>query len=104
MNEYTEIKAALAPILDRAGLEQSEEKLQPDVFGSAYSEYKGKGLLYRIIWDGRDGCGYIQHFKEKEWVKLKVSVPEGSHNAFAEAITRMRIVLIEHIALEKLNA
>lgn len=59
MSEYNQIKSVLSPILEKAGLELSEENIQPDVFGSAYSEYKGKGLAYRIIWDGRDGCGYV---------------------------------------------
>lgn len=102
MNEYHKIKAALIKTLERAGLSQSNEELLPDVFGSAHSEFLGKDLAYRIVWDGRDGCGYIQAFEKGAWVNLKASAPESEHNAFESALVRMRISLIEHIALQKL--
>lgn len=104
MSEYQEMKSILAPVLEKAGLKQSEENIQPDVFGSAYSEYFGKGLAYRIVWDGKDGFGYIKSRKENEWLDLKLSTLVGNHNAFGAAITKMRIVLAEHIALAKLLA
>lgn len=104
MTEYEEIKSVLIPVLEKAGLSPKEENIQPDVFGSAYFEFYGKGLYYRIVWDGKDGCGYIQVQQNDGWINLKASAPEGEHNAFGSALTRMRIALIEHIALAKLNA
>ena len=44
MSEYYEIKTMLGPILEKAGLDQSEENMQLDEYGSAFSEYTGKGL------------------------------------------------------------
>ena len=103
MNEYQQIKAALSKTLERAGLSLSDEELHPDVFGSAHSEYLGNGLAYRLIWDGKDGCGYIQSLEKGAWVNLKAFAPESEHNAFESALVRMRISLVEHIALSKID-
>ncbi len=103
MTEYEQIKSALAPVLEKGGIMQIEEELEPDVFGSAYSVFSGKGLSYRIIWDGKDGCGYIQVSENDCWVNLKASAPETNHGAFESALIRMRIALVEHKALKKLN-
>ena len=104
MSEYDQIKSVLAPILENSGIKQIEENLEPDFFGSAYSVFSGKGLLYRILWDGKDVCGYIQSSENNNWVNLRSSSPESNHNAFESALLRMRIALIEHKALKKLNA
>ena len=103
MSEYQKIKAALIESLENAGLSQSDEKLHPDVFGSAYSEFLGKGLAYRIVWDGKEGCGYIQSLEKGDWVNLKAFAPETEHAAFEAALVRMRIMLVEHVALAKIN-
>ena len=104
MTEYEKIKSTLVPVLDNGGIIQVEESLGPDVFGSAYSVFSGKGLSYRIVWDGKDGCGYIQSLENNDWINLNASSPESSHNAFEASLVRMRIALIEHKALKKLNA
>lgn len=103
MNEYYEIKAALIQSLEKAGLSQAEEKISPEVFSSAYAVFSGKNLNYRIVWDGKDGCGYIQSLEKEGWVNLKSTAPRSEHAAFEAAIFRMRIALVEHIALAKLN-
>ena len=104
MAEYEELKAVAVPILERAGLSLAVEEKHPDVFGSAYCEYKGKGLHYRVIWDGKDGCGYIQSMTKQGWQDLDDTVAEGEQNAFESALLRVRIQLIEHIALAKIRA
>ena len=104
MNEYEQIKNELAPILASSGLELIKEEMEQDAFGSAYSVYSGRGLTYRILWDGKDGCGYIQSLMKNNWINLKATAPEISHNAFGSALFRMRLALIEHKALAQLNA
>lgn len=89
MTEHEKIKSVLAPVLEKGGIKQIEEKLEPDVFGASYLIFSGKGLSYRIIWNGRDGCGYIQSSEKEGWVKLDVSAPEARHNAFESALIRM---------------
>ncbi len=105
MTEYRKIRDALSPTFERFGLHELEENLEPDVYGSAFSVFSNKTLKYRIVWDGKDGCGFIEHEKKGSvWEKLNVSAPEGTQNAFDSALLRMRISLAEHIALQKINA
>ena len=104
MTEYEEIKNSLSPTFERFGLMLEQEENHPDEFGSAFSIYSGNGLKYRILWDGKDGCGYIQNHKSGEWVTLSVNAPESDTAAFKDAVLRMRIALSEHIAMAKLNA
>ncbi len=102
MAEYEQLKAVTTPLLKSAGLSIVAEEKHPDVFGSAYCEYKGKGLHYRIIWDGKDGCGYVQRMTEQGWRNLNTTIPEAGHNAFSSALTKIRIELVEQIALERI--
>lgn len=103
MTEYEKIKLELVPSLEKFGLVLENEEHHPDVFGSSFSVYSGKGLNYRIIWDGKDGCGYIQSYQGNDWVDLCANAPEADETSFFNAVLRMRIALVEHIALAKLN-
>ncbi len=103
MAEYNQIKNELLPTLNKFGITQEKEDLNPDYYGSSYSIYSGHGLSYKISWHGQDGCGYI-HFKEEgDWVELETSAPEAKASDFKNTIMQMRIALAEHIALKKLK-
>jgi hypothetical protein len=104
MTAYEKIKNELVPLLERSGLAMVKEESHPETFGSAFSEYSGRGLSYRIVWDGRDGRGYIQWLEAGVWNDLKVSAPLADDDDFSSALMRMRIELIEHTALRLLNA
>lgn len=104
MTEYEEIKSVVAPIFKRAGLILTSEEIRPDVFGSAYCEYKGKGMHYRVIWDGKDGCGYIQSMTIQGWQDIDAKVPEASRKEMESALLIVRIKLVEHLALTKIGA
>jgi len=105
MSEYKKIIGALTPTFERFGLDRVDEELHPDVFGSAYSIFSNKILSYRVIWDGKDGAGYVQYGdKEKGWDNLNSSAPEAAQDGFENSMLRIRVELAEHIALRKLNA
>ena len=104
MTEYEEIKSGLAPTFEKFGLIMEQEEFHPNAFGSAYSVFSGSGLKYRVVWDGKDGCGYVQIFENNDWVDLNANAPESEGPEFKNAVLRMRISLSEHIALAKLNA
>lgn len=104
MIEYEELKSVVSPVFKRAGLILIVEEKHPEVFGSAYCEYKGKGLHYRVIWDGKDGCGYIQSMTKQGWQDLDATVPEGTQKELESALMIVRIKLVEHIALAKIRA
>jgi len=97
MHEYYLIKQALVPILNSAGFEESVEELRPDVFGSAYSVFVRNDTKLRIIWDGKDGWGYIQEHKDAEWIDLPVFVKEGTEASFAEELALLQERLKEII-------
>ncbi|MEX0739049.1 MAG: hypothetical protein WD071_06890 [Pseudohongiella sp.] len=104
MTEYDRMKSVLVPILEGWGFRQVEERLEPDVFGSAYTQFSSGGLSYRIVWDGKDGCGYIQSYDDGEWVNLKASAPEARPNEFEEFLAQMSAVLTEHKAMGRPHA
>lgn len=57
MNEFATIKSKVCA----AGLELLSEELHPDDFGSALALFRGKNdRNFRLVWDGKDGCGFLQ--------------------------------------------
>ncbi len=105
MHEYDQIKMELVQVFDNFKLSMIEEEYHPDSFGSAYSTYTDRQkCTYRIIWDGKDGAGYVQTREETSWTDICPSIPESSTSNFWNALTIARIKLAEHIALTKLNA
>ncbi len=70
MREYYKIKDALIPVFEAARVSEVKEALQPDVFGSAYSEFEGKRGKFRLIWDGKDGWGLVQQQTKSGWEDL----------------------------------
>jgi len=103
MTEYNEIKTALSRTFEKYGLKLVEENDHPDDYGSIYSIFSNRIMSYRILWDEKDGCGYLQVKSKDQWLNLKAVAPEGEQVAFSSAVTSMRIKLIEHIALSRLN-
>lgn len=74
MHPYTILKK----ILEAAGAKESAEDLRPDVFGSYVATYDNDGILLRLVWDGRDGWGYIQRrHAGDDWVDASEYLTEG---------------------------
>ena|SRR5450631_229870 len=44
-----------------------DENLQPDVFGSAWAVYRLRTTTLRLVWDGKDGLGYLQCDRNGAW-------------------------------------
>ncbi len=82
MHEYYKIKNALIPVFEAAGVSEVTEELQPDVFGSAYSEFEGKQGKFRVIWDGKDGCGLVQKQTKSGWEDLPNFVKKSEAGDF----------------------
>ena len=58
-----------------------EEKLYPDSFDSAFGDFTAKdGSTFRLVWDGTDGCGYLQSMTaDKLWKDLSPLVMDVSN-------------------------
>lgn len=97
MHEYFRLKTVLLPVLERVGFRESNELLQPDVFGSAWSEFALGTRLFRLVWDGKDGFGFLQIRKGDVWDDIPVYVPEGTEEEFilrtAELVRYHRTVI-----------
>ncbi|PYS70653.1 MAG: hypothetical protein DMF69_12870 [Acidobacteria bacterium] len=60
MHPYANLKELLRPLIEKLGYREVYEEICPDAFGSAYSIFRSDRGKLRIIWDGKDGWGYVQ--------------------------------------------
>jgi hypothetical protein len=76
MTEYETLRNALQNL----GAVLVDEKLYPDSFDSAYGDFSAKdGSTFRLVWDGTQGCGYLQSMTtEKLWKDLSPMVLDVS--------------------------
>ena len=76
MTEYE----ILRNTVQNLGAVLTEEKLYPDSFDSAYGDFTAKdGSTFRLVWDGTQGCGYLQSMtSEKLWKDLSPMVLDVS--------------------------
>ncbi|MBK6724921.1 MAG: hypothetical protein KBF52_14970 [Pyrinomonadaceae bacterium] len=77
------MKNIAEPILTKSGYQQVSEEYRPDVFGSAYSDFKFGAKKVRLIWDGKDGWGYAQIYLRSaanqpgDWQDIDCFLTEG---------------------------
>jgi hypothetical protein len=57
----------LKSILEQLGITPYKEELHPNAFESAYSVYKVSGEELRLVWDGKDGVGFLEHGAGQHW-------------------------------------
>ncbi len=75
MHPYTIIKNEVVAALDNSWA-VTEEESHPDNFGSLYCVLTNGRASIRLVWDGRDGWGYAQEMKSKEWCDLPIFLTE----------------------------
>lgn len=74
MHPYTMLK----DLLRETGAELTSEDLHHDVFGSFTATYTNQGSPIRLIWDGKDGWGFVQqHVPGGGWVDASDFLTEG---------------------------
>lgn len=75
MHEYS----TLRELVKGTGAILIEEQLSPDVFGSAYAVFScGNDGRFRLVWDGKDGCGFLQGSAAgSQWEAVGPVIPEG---------------------------
>lgn len=56
MYEYTVLRSAV----ENLGAICVEEHLHPESFGSAYCRFKHGDNEFRLVWDGKEGYGFLQ--------------------------------------------
>jgi len=53
----------LKEVLDGLGAVLTSEDLRPDVFGSYVATYANGKHQIRLVWDGKDGWGFVQQLR-----------------------------------------
>lgn len=69
----------LQAIVEESGARLSEEDLRPDHFGSYWSIYVHGENRARLVWDGKEGWGFLQRFSEpnRQWEQVAPLVTES---------------------------
>lgn len=68
----------LQEIIVNAGGKLVEENFDADVFGSYWAIYMGNSTALRLVWDGKDGWGFVQSPKALNlWTDVEPIVVEG---------------------------
>jgi hypothetical protein len=68
----------LKEFLGEMGAELISEDLRPDDFGSYIASYANRDSPIRLVWDGKDGCGFVQQYRSGEgWVDATDFLTEG---------------------------
>jgi hypothetical protein len=79
---YFTVKERVALIASRCGYQETEEHLQPDHFGSAYSIFQKDTKKLRYIWDGKDGWAVAQtEAPRKQWDDIPIYLTEADIEA-----------------------
>ena len=76
MTEYETLRQAVQNL----GAIMAEEKRYPESFNSAFCDFTAKdGSMFRLVWDGTQGCGYLQSMTaDKLWKDLAPMVMDVS--------------------------
>ena len=73
MHPYTMLKKVLREL----GAEPASEDLRPDVFGSYMATYANGDSPIRLVWDGKDGWGFVQQHRGGSWADVTDYLTEG---------------------------
>jgi hypothetical protein len=74
MHPYSMLK----DLLGEMGAELTSEDLRPDVFGSYVATYANRGRPIRLVWDGKEGWGFVQqHRSGDDWDDATDFLTEG---------------------------
>ena len=90
MHEYSVIRDAIQNL----GASVTDEYLHPEHFGSAYCVFGGGNQShFRLVWDGKEGYGFLQSEKSTGlWKDIgpHVSGTSSQNSKFAELLSIAR--------------
>ena len=86
MHELVELKNVVEETLLPAGFSVEREESHPDAFGSFFCIYARGGHQIRFVWDGKDGCGFLEHRRgdSESWEVVGAPIGERSVSAMRE--------------------
>ena len=80
----------LKEVLREVGAELTSEDLRPDVFGSYTATYANGICPIRLVWDGKDGWGFVQQYLSgEEWVDVTEFLTEGDLESVPQNVAKI---------------
>jgi len=93
MHEHYKIKEAIWPLLEEAGFNVESENSQVDYYGSLRTIFVKNEKRVLLEWDGEEGFGYAEVWKNNEWEKLPTNVLESKESELQAAIEMLCVDL-----------
>ncbi len=82
MHEYHKIKNRIVALLSPLGFEEDKPDTETDYCGSIHSIYANADNRFMILWDGEEGFGSVESWKNEKWTMLNNIVPESTEEEF----------------------
>ncbi len=97
MHEYYRIQEHIWPHLEQAGFTIESDDHQIDYCGSMRTIYVKGDRRVLLKWDGEEGLGYAEVWRNNEWRLLPTKVLESKESEFQAAIQRLCVDLHRYI-------
>jgi len=89
MHEHYRIQEAIWPLLEKGGFVIESENNQVDYYGSVRTIFVCNEKRVLLEWDGEEGFGYVEVWKNDDWEMLPTKVLESKESEFQAAIQKM---------------
>ena len=89
MHEYHKIKIEILKLLKPLGYKEAKSDTELDYYGSLHSIYTREEKRFMIQWDGEEGFGSVESWKNNTWTMLISIVPESTETEFKNNISAL---------------
>ena len=90
MHEHYRIQEALWPTLSAAGFTVDSENNELDYYGSIRTIFVRREKRVLLEWDGEEGLGYVEVWREGGWQSLPTKVLESKESEFQAAVQQLQ--------------
>ena len=91
MHEHYKIQEVIWPLLEKEGFKIESENNQVDYYGSIRTIFVNSEKRVLLEWDGEEGFGYVEIWRNKGWERLPTIVLESNESEFQVAIQKLCI-------------
>jgi len=85
MHEHYKIKETIARELAKNGFFEESENSQIDCYGSIQTTFVCAEKKVLLAWDGEEGFGYAEIWKDGHWTRLATKILESNAKEFDAA-------------------
>jgi len=89
MHERYKIQEVILQLLEKAGFKIESENNQVDYYGSDRTIFVNSEKRVLLEWDGEEGFGYAEVWKNNSWERLPTNVLESKEPEFQAAIENL---------------